>query len=314
MNLEAFLVQITRVKRAPWKNGKAPHKPILLLALADWFDRHQPVDALVPFDEDLVQLFKEDWGLLVDAASYSAALITQPFHYLHSDGFWTPVNGKGEWMQVQLKSIKRLYEENAAGRLSDDAFRYFQQPETRELIRMKLLDVYFPYTKHLYIAARGMDGLILDIEADVLRETTEGATRYERRVTGMKVWEGYIRSSKFVDNVRYHYDYTCCISGLRIDDYPMMVEACHIKRHSLCGINTVDNGLALCPNLHRAFDAGLISLTDDYKVIVKHKLVESDTSYSLKKLEGRKIRLPKEERFWPGREWVKWQREGNEYC
>jgi putative restriction endonuclease len=71
----------------------------------------------------------------------------------------------------------------------------------------------------------------------------------------------------------------------------------------------LDNGLALCPNLHTAFDVGLISLTDDYHVIVSNSLQEAETDYGLKKLEGKKIRLPREERFWPGREWVRWQRE-----
>jgi len=28
------------------------------------------------------------------------------------------------------------------------------------------------------------------------------------------------------------------------------------------------NGLALCPNLHRAFDRGLIAISDDYRVVV----------------------------------------------
>lgn len=62
------------------------------------------------------------------------------------------------------------------------------------------------------------------------------------------------------------------------------------------------------PNLLTTFDAGLISLSDDYTVLVREKLVENDSVYGLKSLEGRKIRLPKERRFWPGREWVRWQR------
>jgi hypothetical protein len=33
MTIEKFLSEITHIKRAPWKLGKAPHKPLLLLAV-----------------------------------------------------------------------------------------------------------------------------------------------------------------------------------------------------------------------------------------------------------------------------------------
>ncbi|MBK9017631.1 MAG: HNH endonuclease [Saprospiraceae bacterium] len=82
----------------------------------------------------------------------------------------------------------------------------------------------------------------------------------------------------------------------------------HIKPHALCGINTLDNGLALCPNLHRAFDAGLIGLNDAYKVIVRKDLKETSTTYSLLALKGRRIALPKEGRYWPREEYLGWHR------
>ena len=34
MPVQDFLARLTHIRRA---NGKAPHKPVLLLALADWF-------------------------------------------------------------------------------------------------------------------------------------------------------------------------------------------------------------------------------------------------------------------------------------
>jgi putative restriction endonuclease len=315
MSVQDFLTRLATIKRAPWQGGKAPHKPVMLLAVADWFEENSPAEALVTVDDTLVRLFKENWELLVPTEAYSATLLTQPFYYLKSEGFWTPVLGNGQPMEPQLKSIKRLYETNAAAQLSEAAFRCYQQPVERELIRTKLLDAYFPDTKQRYLDARGTDPLLTDIEADILMEPAH-APRYERRVKGLREWEGYIRYSKFADNLLYQYDYTCCITNLRIEGAPMMVEACHIKPHAICGINSLDNGLALCPNLHTAFDAGLISLSDDYTVLVREKLVENDSAYGLKALEGRKIRLPKEKRFWPGREWVRWQRDVNSisYC
>lgn len=307
MTVQEFLARLTTIKRAPWQGKKAPHKPVLLLAVADWFEAHSPTEPLVPVDETLVRLFKENWELLVPEQPHHEELLFRPLYHLKTDGIWLPMHSKGPLEEGQLRTDKNILKGGAYIILSEDAFRYYQQPVERELIRTKLLDAFFPDTKQRYLDARGTDPLLLDIEADILMEPAP-APRYERRVKGLREWEGYIRHSKFADNLLYQYDYTCCITNLRIEGAPMMVEACHIKPHAICGINSLDNGLALCPNLHTAFDAGLISLSDDYTVLVREKLVENDSVYGLKALEGRMIRLPKERRFWPGREWVRWQR------
>lgn len=65
--------------------------------------------------------------------------------------------------------------------------------------------------------------------------------------------------------------------------------------------------VADCPNLHTAFDAGLISLSDDCPVFARDWLVENSSAHCLKALEGLKIRLPIERLFWLGRKWVRWQ-------
>ena len=82
MTIQDFLSRLTNITRAPWSGGKAPHKSVLLLALADWFDKHQPTENHLPFDEDLVSLFKENWNLLVPNHAYKADLITKPFYYI----------------------------------------------------------------------------------------------------------------------------------------------------------------------------------------------------------------------------------------
>ncbi len=55
MTVLEFLTRLTTIKRAPWQGGKAPHKPVLLLAVADWFEEHGPTEALVPVDETLTE-------------------------------------------------------------------------------------------------------------------------------------------------------------------------------------------------------------------------------------------------------------------
>jgi putative restriction endonuclease len=302
---QQFLQRLSRITRSNRKGEKAPHKPVLLLALADCFELYRPVNNRIPIDDGLVKLFKQNWKLLVHSDNFGPD-ITQPLHYLQSDGFWTLTDGNDQPILSQLKSLKRLMAVNACGRLDDTAFGYFQQTHTRELIRMKVLDTFFPYTKAHYIEERGMDGLILDIESDVLMDSA--TPRYERKILELREWEGFIRHHKFRDSVLHVYRQTCCISGWRVEEVNV-IEACHIVQHAESGNDKITNGLALCPNLHLAFDLGLIGLDDRYRVIVKEKLHESVSALNLKQWKGRQILLPEREGFWPDLQGVKGHRE-----
>ncbi|RZF62206.1 hypothetical protein EWE74_05215 [Sphingobacterium corticibacterium] len=67
--------------------------------------------------------------------------------------------------------------------------------------------------------------------------------------------------------------------------------------------------MALCPNLHRAFDRGLVSVDSEYRILVSSH-VEEDTAhpYSLRKLEGKPIVLPEQIRYQPSQENLEWHR------
>jgi len=57
-----------------------------------------------------------------------------------------------------------------------------------------------------------------------------------------------------------------------------MIDACHIIPFKVSGDDRVTNGIALCPNLHRAFDRGLISVGDDFKILVSTHFAEDKAS------------------------------------
>ena len=109
------------------------------------------------------------------------------------------------------------------------------------------------------------------------------------------------------------YDYTCCVSSMRITvgTRVRLVDACHIVPFAESRDDTIVNGLSLCPNLHRAFDRGLIRIDADYRVVVSSMVTEREGAYGLRDLAARKILLPMEESWWPGREnlerhWERW--------
>lgn len=78
-----------------------------------------------------------------------------------------------------------------------------------------------------------------------------------------------------------------------------MIDACHIIPFSESFNDTITNGIALCPNLHRAFDRGLIAINEDYKVIVSKSFKEEKNIYSIRAFENKIINLPSIESFFP---------------
>ena len=87
-----------------------------------------------------------------------------------------------------------------------------------------------------------------------------------------------------------------------------MIDACHIVPFSESYDDTVSNGIALCPNLHRAFDRGLISINSDFTVCVSDNFIE-EGAYPVRDLEGNKIDLPPNAKHWPGKENLEWHKE-----
>lgn len=81
-----------------------------------------------------------------------------------------------------------------------------------------------------------------------------------------------------------------------------MIDACHIVPFSEGYDDTLSNGIALCPNLHRAFDRGLISISDDYKVIINKNFIENKSVYNISQFIGKTILLPTQIEHYPSLE------------
>lgn len=104
--------------------------------------------------------------------------------------------------------------------------------------------------------------------------------------------EIYLRGSLFKREIPKIYNNACCISGMKINATinVSMIDACHIIPFSESYDDTITNGIALCPNLHRAFDRGLIAIDDNYEVLINRNFVESkNTVYTIREFEGKQI-------------------------
>ena len=131
----------------------------------------------------------------------------------------------------------------------------------------------------------------------------------ERRIVQMLVNRPF-RDAAFRTTVVNAYEQTCAVTGLRIVNGGGRVEvqAAHIWSVKDGGPDIVQNGLALSATCHWLFDRHLISLTDDYGLLVSHNRVPGELRHLFaNQLE--RIHLPSEEHQWPRRDFIARHRE-----
>jgi putative restriction endonuclease len=117
------------------------------------------------------------------------------------------------------------------------------------------------------------------------------------------------RDRAFKYAVRAAYDNKCTLTGLRLINGGGRpeVEAAHIKPVADDGPDTVRNGLALSGTVHWLIDRGLISIGDDYKILVANNRVP-DNAIRLLNQNGM-VNLPKDQTLYPNAHYLKFHRD-----
>ncbi len=142
----------------------------------------------------------------------------------------------------------------------------------------------------------------LELESDeLLLEDFTGET--QQVLTTQRIKQHFFRRA-----VLSSYRGRCCMSGL---SEPRLLIASHIVPWSKDKANRLNpsNGLCLSAIHDRAFDKGLITLTDDFKIIVSEELKRKNEPFVIEvllPLNGRTIEPP--ERFTPQTEFIAWHR------
>lgn len=180
---------------------------------------------------------------------------------------------------------------------------------SRNIIKTVLVDTYFPDTKQHYILSKKKgEGYIHDLQSYLLNEPEA-----EYKTVKIETEEDlFVRGGMFKKLVPRVYDSTCSFTGMRLESTfgYNFIDACHIVPFSISRDDKINNGIALCPNLHRAFDRGLVTIDSSYRIVVSSEISEVGTHpYSLKQLDSRKIRLPFGSRYYPSPENLEWHRE-----
>jgi len=100
------------------------------------------------------------------------------------------------------------------------------------------------------------------------------------------------------------YNRRCAITAERT--LPVL-EAAHIKPFAKSGPHRIDNGLLLRSDLHKLFDLGYLTITNDYHVEVSKRIKEEyHNGREYYAMHGKELNLPAQALFKPSREYIDW--------
>ncbi|MGG5819351.1 HNH endonuclease [Falsiroseomonas sp. HW251] len=148
-----------------------------------------------------------------------------------------------------------------------------------------------------------------EVDADTAAALQAPPEEQERRIAQLLV-NRKIRDAAFRGAVCAAYDNRCAVTGLRIVNGGgrAEVQAAHIKAVAEGGPDVVQNGIALSATVHWLFDRHLISLTDNYGLLVSHNKVPSELRTLFTRQLDR-IYLPADRALWPHLDYVRRHRE-----
>ncbi len=291
-----FLARLEKLRVDASGGQRKPHKPLLmLLALRRLC---QDGDPLVPFaeiEEQMQQL------LLVYAPPAASPDARLPYWHLQSDGLWE-IQGaealpRGRNGRPTLAALR-----GTAARIPA-AYRdaVLASPTLGFACVTALLSAHFEPSLH----------------ADVLQACGFGSdwlAAPRTLATGARDGKRARRLTSFRDRVLAAYDHRCVVTGFQATFGGAFfgLEAAHVHWHSQGGPSTVENGIPLSPTMHKLFDFGAWSLSDDRRILVSQRFSGSDEALAmLRPLHGKPLRLPVQSEAALHVAHIRWHREPN---
>lgn len=310
-----YLKQFSKLRR-DYKFGGAPHKPILLLSIIELIENEEINSNQIEITPELVLKFKEIWSKLVETPH--TCNFSLPFYHLKSEPFWKLISKNGMEIPTtsskSIASLNTLQQNLSCAQIDYELFQLLQNKETRLIFSQFILNKYFVNTKNNFYLSNQINLFTL-LENQILNENSY---EYAKRIEILKCKlskeefqeEIFVRGGVFKREIPKIYNYQCAISGMKIEISKniQMIDACHIVPFAFSKNDTITNGISLSPNLHRAFDRGLLTINNDYRVIVTSKIVESKSAYSISQFDGKKILLPQNKKHLPSIENLLWHR------
>ncbi|RUT72936.1 HNH endonuclease [Ancylomarina longa] len=306
--MEILINKIASLKRGTSKYGPAPHKPILLLAVIRAFEKGEIINNWIEPSGELLVHFRNIWEHLVHT-EHTPNFSLPFFHLKNEKGkFWELITFPGKKLPVtkssSIRSYRALVDCVAAAKLSDEFYLKVLDPIQREIMRQTILSTYFPnYIENDLLKP---ELLTEGIRNEILFDPAFNYARKVKRIITEKPKveveeELVMRSTTFRKAVKQIYNQQCAITGLKIDFSATMsmVDACHITPFANTYDDTITNGIALSPTIHRAFDRGMLAISDDYTILIHKNVRDYSSGQGLMNYQGQSIILPNDEKFYP---------------
>ena len=304
---------LNRAPGAVWTEAtkrKAPHKPILLLAVLDLVHRGVITTPFIDVTGDLVELnelFNLYWRRIVPLGQSSS--IAFPFSRLDREPFWELVPQPGKTITPAVinntSSVTYLRKYALGARMDKGLFHIMQTGEGREALREALLQSCF---------SAEAQGLLR--EQSVINREAYDYSRILEEKAHLPLVKEIVEADNYRAAARYQgfrrivikaYDHRCALCGVRIitPEQHTVVDAAHIVPWSRSRNDDIRNGMALCKLCHWAFDKGMMGVSDNYEVITSRQIAaDPNVPGLLLTLTGRGIIGPQERDFWPARQYI----------
>ncbi|PLY04405.1 MAG: HNH endonuclease [Desulfuromonas sp.] len=313
---ETYIKHFTHLNRAPgatWTEAtkrKAPHKPILLLAVLDLVQRGVITTPFIDVTADLVELnelFNLYWRRVVPLGQTSS--IAFPFSRLSREPFWEMVPQPGKAITDAVinntSSVSYLRKYALGAKLDDGLFRVMQSGEGREALREALLLSCFSAEAAVLLREQSIINREVFDYSRVLEEQVH--LPLVKEIVEADNYRPAVRDQAFRKVVTTAYDHRCALCGIRIvtPDGHTVVEAAHIVPWSKSQNDDIRNGMALCRTCHWGFDEGMLGVSDNYTVITS-RAMGTDPNFPglLSTLSGRGIIPPVDRNLWPAPEYL----------
>ena len=158
-NIDFYIDAFWKMKRAIMKGVKAPHKPLLLLAIMQMVEDGDITSNRIELSDKLVARFKAMWMRWVDDGSQNESVmlceglelevsrrypfkcsIENPFYYMQFEPFWTLTKSERyeKRYTYTLKGVRTCF---LYAVIDEPLFELMQNASSREILRNALLDV-----------------------------------------------------------------------------------------------------------------------------------------------------------------------------
>jgi putative restriction endonuclease len=315
-NLTIAIKQFTRLNRAPgavWTEAtkhKAPHKPLLLLAVLDLVHRGVIASPFIDVTGDLVELnelFNLYWRRIIPLGQSSS--IAFPFSRLDREPFWELVPQLDKTITQAIinntSSITYLRKYALGARMDEGLFRIMQTGEGREALREALLQSCFSVEAQVMLREQSVINREAFDYSRILEEKSH--LPLVKEIVEADNYRTAARDQGFRRIVIKAYDHRCALCGVRIitPEQHTVVDAAHIVPWSRSKNDDIRNGMALCKLCHWAFDEGMMGVSDSYEVITSRQIAaDPNVPGFLLTLTGRGIIGPQERELWPARQYI----------